>query len=314
MIILITGAFVFTSCTDHSKNELEVLRASEEGFKRCNSTISLANEVLYRALEERLMDPKNRERAKIWQPRAIAIKTLSDHIIKYTEGLKNELIHEAGMNSGGNEKSFKYDNVNAVNRLFDTKDRGKELFGKLQQYRNDVLAVDSEIERTFRENISVGAVLSQPDSKTFTNQFFHNIPPVAALLMLSKIGSDVKITENNCVNFCFNKIPLLGGCRFMNRFGFILSQSSTIVKPGEVIEITSGIGSFSNAPNPIMTINGKSIYINDEGVAVYKLKASASPGKHSLPVRINFIKPDGTRESVTKNIGYTVADTAAKKN
>lgn len=80
------------------------------------------------------------------------------------------------------------------------------------------------------------------------------------------------------------------------------------MQKGEIIEINAGVGAFSIKAEPNIVINGKHIDINSDGVAIYKFKSSSKPGKHYVPVSIEFIKPDGQKIKVEKKIEYTVAE------
>jgi gliding motility-associated protein GldM len=81
--------------------------------------------------------------------------------------------------------------------------------------------------------------------------------------------------------------------------------NANYVMPGDEIEITAGVGSFSAAAKPTITINGQNIPLNTEGAAVYKTTASGT-GEKSISVMIEFTKPNGTIERVPKTVKYTV--------
>jgi gliding motility-associated protein GldM len=75
--------------------------------------------------------------------------------------------------------------------------------------------------------------------------------------------------------------------------------------PGQELEITAGVGAFSKAALPSVTINGASAALNSDGVAVYKTTANGA-GEHVVKVNIDFKKPDGTMGHTEKEIKYTV--------
>jgi hypothetical protein len=88
----------------------------------------------------------------------------------------------------------------------------------------------------------------------------------------------------------------------------VVMQSKTNVKSGEEIEITAGIALFTSRAGPVITVGGKPVSTDFGGVAYYKFKAPVSTGKHTVPVKIEFFKPDGTKGYLTKNITYTVEE------
>ena len=53
-------------------------------------------------------------------------------------------------------------------------------------------------------------------------------------------------------------------------------------------------------------VDNKIIDANAEGVMVYKFKTPLEAGEYNKAVKIEYTKPDGTREFRTYNIEYTV--------
>jgi hypothetical protein len=75
--------------------------------------------------------------------------------------------------------------------------------------------------------------------------------------------------------------------------------------PGEELVITAGIGAFSKAARPTITIDGANVPINADGAAEYKTRVGNS-GSNVKKVRISYTKPDGTNAVVEKEVRYTV--------
>jgi hypothetical protein len=75
--------------------------------------------------------------------------------------------------------------------------------------------------------------------------------------------------------------------------------------PGEELIITAGIGAFSKAAKPNITIDGASVGVKEDGSAEYKTTVSGS-GPSIKHVSISFVKPDGTIAKVDKEVRYTV--------
>jgi len=95
------------------------------------------------------------------------------------------------------------------------------------------------------------------------------------------------------MDFCRSQIGVLDGGGFQV-FSAIAAQNTTFLKSGELLEITAGVGSFSVAARPKITIDGKNIPLDPDGTAIYRIKAPGKPGKHVIPVKIEFVKPDGS--------------------
>lgn len=141
----------------------------------------------------------------------------------------------------------------------------------------------------------------------FYKTSFDDRSPEGMALSLAMIKNNVKVFENHISTYFINQIGSTID-RF-NVFSAIVGQSSNIVKPGDDIEVMAGVGAFSIAAKPQITIGGKSVDIDkDMGSATTKIKASSKPGKHSVPVRVEFINPYGMKEVKVYSIEYTVVD------
>jgi hypothetical protein len=93
-------------------------------------------------------------------------------------------------------------------------------------------------------------------------------PTVAALTMLSKFQNNVKNAENQIVTFCHNKIGEVAVRP--DQFSILVGQSSNYVMPGQEVEITAGVGAYSAAAAPKISINGSGVETK-EGKGTYKI-------------------------------------------
>lgn len=299
----------FSSCKDNSKSDLAVFRAADEGLRQSINTISISNNIIYKAFEDRLRDPFNSERTKIWYPKAMLVKTLSDSMIKYIGEVKSDIKNEAPDKTGDKE-SFNQNDLNVAEHVFESHNKGKELFEKLIKYRQDLLSIDPELNKVFSPILIVfakGFDYTGNDSKIFTKTFFNKIPAIAAMAMLSKFENNVKIIENNFITFCLSN-GYSTFCGFSERPWPLVTQSTNYIKGGELIEITAGVGSFSFALQPKAIIDEKEISADENGVMIYKFKTPLKAGKYTKPVKMEYTTPDGNPASMTKNIEYTVIE------
>lgn len=91
----------------------------------------------------------------------------------------------------------------------------------------------------------------------------------------------------------------------------IATINKSVVLPGEEVEIYAGVGSFSEASLPEISINTSHIKLED-GMATYKFKAGKKVGTHTIPLQIKFTRPDGTLTVLTKNIVYNTVDSICR--
>jgi len=288
---------------------LVAFKTVDKSLMSSSANLTNANNSLYESLKNKLADPKYAEQAKIWQPKSEDAKKISAEITNYIDDLKLTLKKEAGLvmklkeGSKDSVEDFKEDNLDASTRLFETNKKGDELKAKLDEYKIKMLAIDPEIKQKFEANFPVNtdAVEGKEGKKDFTTGYFHMTPTVAALTMLSKFQNNIKNAENNIVSYCHSKI---GSVVYVyDQFKPIIGTSSTYLMPGEDMTVTAGIGSFSSAANPSITINGVTKQADADGVVTNTFKVSGSGSVH---VKINFKKPDGTEGTTEKDIPYTV--------
>ena len=288
---------------------LNAFKTVDRSLQNSTANITTANTTLYNSLKEKLEDPKSAEQAKIWQPKAEQARVLAAEMSTYIDGLKAELKKESGLRmvekDGKQVESYKEDNLDASTRMFETKKKGPEFEAKLKKFREDLLNIDPEIRKEFEKTLAVDmspVVGQEGKTKDFTTGYFHMTPTIASLTLLSKFQNNVKNAENQVVTFAHSKIGEVK-VRY-DKFGVLVGQSSNYVMPGQEIEITAGIGAYSSAAAPQITINGAGVQTVD-GKGTYKVTASGG-GEHSVPVRITYKDQNGVDQTATSEIKYTV--------
>ena len=298
-----------------SSEILNAFKVVDKSLITSNDNISSANQTLYTSLEGKLKDPVTAEKAKPWYDKAEEAKKLSVEMNNYIVQLKADLKKEAGEHmveiDGKQVPEFKEDDLEAATRLFGNeeggKNKGPEFEGKLKEFRKKMLGIDSaiakEFEKTFPVDADYSSIGQDGKMKDFTFAYFHMTPTVAALTLLSKFQNNVKNAENQVVTYCHNQV---GAVKVVyDQFAALVGQSSNYVMPGEDMEITAGVGAYSKAAQPQISIGGSSMAIGEDGRASFKTKASGS-GARSVPVNVTYTKPDGTKETKTFDVKYTV--------
>jgi gliding motility-associated protein GldM len=293
----------------------EILNA----FKTVNKSLEITNETvntstvnIIKSLEKKMEDPTSAERAAVWLPKAKQVQSLSANVYGYIKGLKDRILTEAGGSPTDPTKKFKEDNLDIATRVMIEKGEGKKLLAMLEQYKKDVLAVDQSIDSAFRTSLPINT--EKPPSstkagKTWEGAYFHMIPTVAGLTILSKFQNDVKTTENRVVQFCHNKVGEVNVV--FDTYTAFAASNSSYVMPGDKMEVTAGVGAFSKAALPTITINGQAVAIGTDGAAHLPITAASSLGKHSIPVSIKYKDQQGKDQVATKTIEYTVGQSAA---
>jgi gliding motility-associated protein GldM len=286
----------------------EILNA----FKTVNTSITNANKVIAEntntvnvSLKEKLADPKTAEKAKIWEPKAAQATELSSKVYNYIEELKEKLKKEAKW-SPKDTVSWA-DNLDASTRLMDKQGEGEKLRKQLEELKKNLLAIDPEISREFASKLPID--LTVPKSQTgnknpsWTTNYFHMTPAIAATTILSKFQNDIKNSENQIVTYCHAQIGAVA-IRF-DKYGFVGGLSSSYLMPNEKLTIYAGLGATSSAAAPQITINGKPVSLNAEGLAVSDMTAGGT-GSGKAHVVIRYKDQDGIDKTIEKDLPYTV--------
>jgi gliding motility-associated protein GldM len=293
----------------------EILNA----FKTVDRSLMIAsgvaeqkNEEIFKSFKAKLEDPTTREKAAIWEPKAQQARKLSDELYNYIEGLKLELKKESDLKTVDGKEEFKEDDLDAATRLLvedapNGKGKGKELFEKLKAYKEQLLSIDPEMKKEIEVglplDLSIPPTASEAGKNDWSYAYFHMTPSIAALTIMSKFQNDVRNSESKAVEFCHKQIGQVE--IIYDQFQAFAGTNTQYLMPGEELVITAGIGAFSKAAQPSISIDGANVPLNAEGTAEYKTRVGGS-GAGIKRVRISYAKPDGTTAVVEKEIKYTV--------
>src|SRR5665213_2011977 len=242
-------------------------------------------------------------------------KALSDDMTKYIDGLKTDLLKAADLrmkyNPAGKDsiQDYREDNLDASTRLFETNGKGEELRKKLDQYKADMLKIgmpeDSSIKHEFAAIFPVNTTppaAQDGTKKDFTQTFFHMTPTVAALTMLSKFQNNIKNAESMVVTYCHSQIGAVEV--HMDQVGILVGQNSNYLMPGQDLQITAGVGAYSSAATPTISINGRNVQVS-QGQGTYSTKVSGS-GSHTVNVTVTFKDENGKMQTKTEPVTYVV--------
>ncbi|MBO9200261.1 MULTISPECIES: type IX secretion system motor protein PorM/GldM [Niastella] len=311
MMYLVLTALLALNVSSEILNAFVTVNGS---ITKSNDLITDKNKLTYESFAEKLKDPTTHAQAEAWAPKAEEAKKLSADLFAYIEALKADLEKAAGTheNHQTGKQEINADNLDAAIRIMDKEGKGAELYKKLGAYKTQMLALVDPSEKAHFEN-ALPIDLTVPASKSgnkygndingWIQSYYHMTPAIAALTILSKFQNDVKNSEAQVVDYLHSKIGTVK--LIYNKFQVIATANTNYAMPGDPVEITAGVGAFSDAAKPKITINGQSMPITAEGTALFKTTASGT-GDHPVNVVIEFQKPDGTTERVNKTIKYTV--------
>src|SRR5882672_2002205 len=74
-----------------SSEILNAFKTVDKSLVNANNTIDEKNKQIFLSFQEKLKNKETADRAAMWKPKADAARRLSDDMIKYIDGLKQEL-------------------------------------------------------------------------------------------------------------------------------------------------------------------------------------------------------------------------------
>jgi gliding motility-associated protein GldM len=292
---------------------LNAFKTVERSLSTTNTTINNSTNTILASLQEKMSQGETAEKARIWYPKAQRAIELTKGLNEYINGLKSEILKGAGFDPVKNgDSTFKEDNQDVATRIMVEQGRGKELKAKLEQYKKDIVSLDASLAKeieTYLKQIDLSAPPTKNKANnTWESAYFRMVPTVAATTMLTKFQNDIKTSENRVVALFHEQVGKVE-VRF-DTYTAIVGQSSNYVMPGQEVEIMAGVGAFSKAAQPAITINGQSVGLAEDGQAKLKMQGGGL-GKHSVPVVIRFKDQDGKDQVINKTIEYTVGQASA---
>jgi hypothetical protein len=267
---------LFSSCKNSDNLNEEVLKISLNST-RSSKIIAVGNEINYERLHELTMDETTRDKAEIWEPRALMLKSATAKMVAFLKSYSNNLSSNAN-----------------------------ELWKEIEGFKKNLLSLDEMINKEFAAEIGsfpMSYATSQQTSERFIKSDLSRLSPTASDNYMYQLMEQVRGLENQLLLFCLDQCTFIG-CVFTAYSGLINLKSST-VGPGESIEIVAGLGAYVSDVIPIITINNKILKLREDGTAIYKKKAPVKPGKYTMPAIFEYVV-DRRRKVIKMNIEYTV--------
>jgi gliding motility-associated protein GldM len=307
MMYLVLTAMLALNVSAEILNAFKVVNNS---LQTSNNGLTAENNAIMQDIAAKAAANESKEKALIWQPRAQKAASYSKELYDYIDSLKDKLKREAGFNPPA-DTTYKIDDLDAAIRLMGSESggqgKGEELHQKLVDFKKNILDIDPEIAKEFADKLPLN--LDPPPSEegngklSWSDAYFHMTPAIASLTILGKFQNDVKNTENDVVTYCQTQIGAVK-IRF-DKTGVIAGASASYVMPGDKLSIYAGVGAFSSASHPIITINGQPVDVDGNGKATKDIVAGGS-GQQSIKIGGSFKNIDGVSVPINETLTYTV--------
>lgn len=292
---------------------LNAFKTVDRSLMTANAIVDQKNQDIFKSFQAKMADPKTKEKAEIWFKKADQVRALSEEMYKYIDGLKAELKKEAGLKTVDGKEEYKEDDQEATTRMLAEdaphgKGRGTELFNRLTAYKKAILDIDPDMTKEVGPTLPLDLTPMKSNNEA-TNKsgwaygYFHMAPAVAGITILSKFQNDVRNSEAQLVEYCHKQVGMVE--IIYDEFQAFAGTNSQYLMPGEELVITAGVGAFSKAAKPSISVDGAGVALKPDGTAEYKTAVGAS-GAYTKRVHISFYKPDGTIATKDVDVKYTV--------
>jgi uncharacterized protein YlzI (FlbEa/FlbD family) len=266
-------------------------KEDEKLSKEVIEALSLSNHVIEAKAKDNLIKLEidsrrleSREIAKIWYSKAREIEKLSNTLIE----LINSLLEK-----------IKKNETTAIE-----KEDSEMLLESLIEYKQKISLIDKETTIYISNFLSL--IYDSATSIEITKKIFYkSFTNSNSLTKLAIFKNRIEISKEMAIEFCSQHYTY-HTIIYDDFFRAIAYQNSIHFKPKELLQITAGIGAFTNDVNGKVKINGKEIKLNDEGVAEFRETVPSKTGTYHKTISLQYTKPDGTICSVEKEIIYTV--------
>jgi hypothetical protein len=274
-----------SSCKQKENVETNINKYANAVLAASQETSQLAIREYMISIRLKMMKAETRDTAIVYQPKADSAIALGNKVINYLDTLMDRV------NSGGE---------------IEEKD---SLYEKLKTFETEIWKIDTRANELFSNKILDLDTLTSFKSKNnqqFNHQYLKNLSKNQTTLFLNYLKIDILNIEVKMLHYFDMSCGVVGN--YYDTYNAIISQNSDHFKQGRMLEISAGIGQFCSKPNAKVTIDKKEISINasPDNVVIYKMKVSKENGKHTIPVKISWIKPNGETSVLSKNVIYYV--------
>ena len=290
---------------------LNAFKTVDHSINRSNDLIDNQSKLELKAFDDAKKD-NSAEKVEPLEANAKQAYDLTSDACLYIDNLKKEIM----MNSHGSvvppteeyPMGIKYadDNMDGTTRVMDNQKKGVALRDYLKDLKEKfVHLVPAREQDEFYKVMPLKLDTPKVENKgnrDWVGAHFRMVPCVAALTILDKFENDIRASSNAIIEYNLKAINALD-IKF-DKFAPYISANSLYLMNGQQFTATIGVGAFSSAITPQITVDGQALNVN-AGKGIFTTTASGA-GSHSVNVKIRIPKPDGTNFDTSETISYTV--------
>jgi len=293
-----------------SSEVLDAFTIIDNGLSKTIRTFEEKNKNLYSDFKTAL-DANPKKVTSYWN-KAKEIQIKSNELCDELQNLKVKFVKLADGPEGRLDSIQKKDNLDISPQIMIVERNGKKLKANISDYRELILSMIAEKDKSLRHAISETLNTDDPPKKkaddpsySWESLQFAHIPMVGAVTLLSKLQTDIRGVESDVVNYLFNQIEA-ESFKFNKLKAEVFAKSNYVLK-GDNYKAEIFLAAIDTTQDPMINVAGGVVIDENTKRGIYTRKATKVGVKKWGGV-ISFKSPSGIEKDYPFEAEYTVAE------
>ncbi|MET0465205.1 MAG: hypothetical protein ABW007_18735 [Chitinophagaceae bacterium] len=290
LVFVLTVLQFVSACTNRSDSSNNVLTIANEAILISIASTKSSTENLLLAFQEKKADPSTADKAKLLEPKLLAIESQANDLVSRIEQIKDELWKERKNRTVSGRILKQTDSLPALILSF------RNFISQANPYFADEAKKPVLFAEKFDQRIMNGESISK--------LLFESTSPQETTLLLSRFQLNIReLALRNTITVFENIAQRALICTFIMP---MIGQSHQVLQPNGQLTVDIALGEVRYNGLQKVLVNGKEIPRDKTGVCKAEFTAPAFAGKYSIPVVASYIDQDGKEWTIKKDIKYEV--------
>ncbi|WP_235296739.1 type IX secretion system motor protein PorM/GldM [Portibacter marinus] len=256
----------------------------DKGLIKSNAALEQSNDAIIPAIQD---GAKKKESLAQYAERIEPARELSNNMEAQIEQLMEDMIAATNGWVEDKETGAQTDdlkgkkNMDITTRYLVEEGNGAKLKQALIDYKDEIMQlVDEEDRSEFEKNVAVtidDQTWREKGKASWSHMNFDHMPLQATLPIFRKFQNDVKSTESAFLNYLAGKVGTTTDV-VLDKFTVVSAPEKSYVIKGEKFKTDVFLSAFAGADSKTgisISVNGKALPVNSEGIATFEQTASS---------------------------------------
>lgn len=256
----------------------------DKGLIKSNSALDQSNEAIIPAIID---GAKKKESLATYAERIEPARQISNEMEAEIQKIMDDMIEATNGWVEDKETGAETDdlkgkkNMDITTRYLVEEGNGARLKQALIDYKDQILElVDSTDRAEFEKNVAVNIddkTWREKNKASWSHMNFDHMPLQATLPIFRKFQNDVKSTESAFLNYLAGKVGTTTDV-VLDKFTVVSAPEKSYVIKGEKFKTDVFLSAFAGADSKTgisISVNGKALPVNGEGIATFEQTASS---------------------------------------